>query len=134
MITRIRYQGTALPAISETVSLYDSTLNIASTHNPPNDLGAGRLQGSCIRWFAYSIHHDQDAAVNGYFKCLKEDGTLSPWRPFYTQALTAGAVASTFEAYIEPYDHVKFELVNGAAAQTEFDPQIVLSDDRAQAL
>lgn len=130
MVTRVPYQGTALPGAAETVVLYDST--ITGVHNPPASLGAGKIQGCCLRWICYSIHHDEAATVNGSFRRVLPDGTLSPWRPFYTQALTAGALASSFEAFIEPYDHVKLELVNGGAAQTEFDPQVVLTDERSQ--
>ena len=128
-VTRLPYQGSALPGNAEVTSLYDSTINNDSTP----DRGAGIAQQAGIKWFVWAIFHDQTGTVNGYFKRRLPDGTLSVWRAFYSQASAGGATADLDEVYIEPYDHVKFEWVNGATPQTIFDTQLIKSDDRAQA-
>lgn len=128
-VARYPYQGVELPTGATTVVLYDSTLNTPED----TDKGAQRLHGAGIRWAAYAIWHDQDATVNGFFKTKKQDGTLSPWRLFYTQAITGAAVASADEVYIETFEHVKFEMLNGGITQTAFEPNFILSDQRAKA-
>jgi hypothetical protein len=130
-IARVKYLGTALPVGATTVSLYDSTLNDAD--RAAVDLGAGKLNSAGERWFVYSVFHDQTATVNGFFKCKKADGTLSAWRQFYTLALIPGALSSVDEVFIEPYQHVKFEWVNGGITQTIFDENLILSDQRSKA-
>jgi hypothetical protein len=125
--TRLPYNGSALPAIAETVVLLDTTL--VGGHNPSADRAAGAMTHLVgVRWFVYSIWHDESATLNGYFKTKKADGDLTAWRQFYSQSLVPGSLASLDEVLVEPYEHVKFEVVNGGTAQTAFEVNAVLSN------
>lgn len=116
-VCRVKYQGTALPTGATTNTMFDSTLN-----------GVKRWlhSGGCRR-FAYAIEHDQDGTVNGYWSV--DDGTT--WNLFYTQAHALAASPAEGDVFIEPYDDVKFEWVNGGVTQTTFDINMVLSPDRS---
>lgn len=122
---RIKYQGTALPEDTDTELLW-STVDSLFT-----DGGAGRYLG--LAWFVAAIWNSHAGTVNAYFS--NDKGTT--WRLFQTETYSAlgadsnAAAANIAEFYIEPYEHVKFEWVNGGDTQTIFDPALCTTNERS---
>lgn len=117
-VVALKYTDTALPAISETVTLFDTTAMLTSQSFPH------WLTMTGLRWFKYSIWNDQAGTVN--FSESDDGGTT--WRVFKTTALAiASSESNTDSQLVEGKRDVKVEFVNGATAQTAFNVHLSLA-------
>jgi len=112
----VKYTDTALPGIAATVNLYDSSLDgVELAH-----LGVQRI--------SWSIKHSGALTVKAYHR--NEADTA--WIQIYDSgSLAAPALTSRHDLYIGDFRHVKVDVLNGAAAQTTFDPQVALHTERS---
>lgn len=94
---------------------------------------AGQVGGAGVCWFVASIWNSRAGTLNGYFS---NDGG-SNWHLIKAEtfaALSGNNPATTAEFYIEPYEHVKFEWLNGGTTQEVFVPNFCLSTQRDPAI
>ena len=118
-VSRIKYQGTALPGNAERVVLFNS-----------ENLGVSPIHFDVQR-FTYDIDHSHSATVEGY----KRNADSSAWVRFYTQAITASATAtSRADVFVGGLKAFKFEVLNGATPQTKFDVDCTIARDRSAAV
>lgn len=115
MKTIITYNGTALPAGGQTVTLFNSVVAF-----PP-----GQSMQICGEhyWFVYSIKPDANATGNSVTGQYSNDKGVT-WNEFYASAANqpiAGAGATFIdEVFIGPFKDVRFLFINGPLPQTTF--------------
>ncbi len=107
-----RYDG-ALPTGAGTTVLFDTVASkIPFT-------GAGS-------WLSIAVAHDEDGTLNCYWS--PDEGAT--WHLASSTALTAGATSSLSDFFVEPYEDIKVEWVNGGSDQTEFSVAFSLANAR----
>lgn len=120
-VTNLKYGGTALPADSDTETLFDSTSLVATGHNKGASAGLLGLFGWQL--LGYEVDHSHQGIVKGYFS---DDGGTT-WRQDYEFNLAPHHASKTNfdEVNIAGRRDYKLEWVNGGTTQTTFNPQIV---------
>ena len=120
-IVGIKYEGTALPADSDTETLWDST----AAHFPDHFVSKAGL-----RWFRYSVSNSHAGTVKGYESANDGDDTTVTWEQFYDSgslAAPAATATNSADVLVEGKKNVKFEWVNGGTTQTTFLVHLSLS-------
>lgn len=123
-VVHLKYTDTALPTLSTTDVLFDTTkmryARSSSTYNGFADF----LAMTGLRWFKYTIHNDQAGTVNFYFS---DDGGAE-WNLFKTTAVPiASSTSNTDSTLVEGYRDFKAEWVNGGTNQTTFNVNLSLA-------
>ena len=115
-VVGIDYVGTALPTLSTTETLFDtSDLENRDFLNMAN-----------LRWFRYSVSNSHSGTVKGY---ESDDGGTN-WEQFYDSGLLAAPAATATnddDVLVEGKRDLKFEWVNGGSTQTTFRVHLSLA-------
>ncbi len=121
-VQQIKYDGTPLPEDTDVETLFNSL----DYENPVP------LTHQGVRWFVYFIHHNQAGTVT--LEYTLDEGTN--WVLAYTSGSLAGLSstdpADSDEIFIEGMPHIRVLWTN-AVTQTNFDPVLALSGQRASA-
>ena len=115
--TRIKYGGTALPADSDTETLFDTT---AFAHP-----SSGVFQQGGWRYFNFKVDHSHKGTI---VADLSDDGGAS-WSQFWSHALAPHHADIMNFNHIPIVEGVDFRVrwVNGGTTQTTFKPFLTLS-------
>ncbi len=115
-LPRITYTGAPLPGAAQVVTLFDTTV-AAEMASFASLVGAHRIYGT--------ISHDQSGTVS----IQKSVDRGLNWRNVDS---TASAAPSTvFDYVIEGFRDFRVRWTNGGTPQTIFEPDVVLTDQRA---
>lgn len=119
LLSRITYTGDTPGADTNTYVLYDSSTNGVQA--------LAALAG--IKELTVDIKHDSAGTLNSYKS--KDRGVT--WEQIDSRAIAAPAATdTTYEDFPqEPYLDFKLEWVNGGAAQSPWDVDMALHDERA---
>ena len=118
MITRITYAGSALPAIAESIVLFDSTVTF----------GINALPNYCQYWLDAVLFVDANNTGNTLTFAISDDGVN--WNDLGAAHTVAANDDDTMHKgyYIAPFRNVRLTYLNGAAAQTTFSANVILDD------
>lgn len=140
METNVKYGGAALPGISATIVLFDTTISLDGVTLSSAALRAASRGYAFARdWFAAKgikrflvrFTNDQTFTLNAY----RSDDRGVTWTKIYTASVTASAANSenAYDFLVQGQRDWKLELVNGGTAQTSFTCSMALSTERALA-
>lgn len=117
--TRLKYTGSALPGISEAITLFDSAAFVDGA------VQFGPLQHHNAQWFVYFCQVDANTNNTIAFQYSDDGGTT--FTTFQTDTISnAGTGQVDGEAYIGHFEHVRVIYTNGLTAQTTFSMNINL--------
>jgi hypothetical protein len=122
--TRIKYEGTALPA-SGTQVLYESRALSSSGVEMP-------LTASGIAWVVFHAFVDQN--INNALVVEYWDDQAQAYRQLSSNTISnaAGASGTEGEVYVGHFEHIRVSYTNGLTTQTGFQMNLNLhSNDRS---
>lgn len=119
-IARFKYTGTALPGISETVKLFDTTVAFP---------GKRGLPASGIEMFVLHLSTEETGTLNAY----KSQDRGTTWTLIHTSTLTTvNTLLTTRRVFdVAAFEDFKIEFVNSTTAQQTFLVDMAGSYDRA---
>jgi hypothetical protein len=96
---------------------------------PDPGWGKGILSGLGLKRLILSLKHSGDVTLNWY----SSSDRGANWHQLDTDVVTAPVATDVTvrDLLIEEYDDFKLELVNGGAAQTTYNVQLALTNERS---
>lgn len=134
-VVRLKYAGSTPGADS-------STYNLLNTALSTNFMPANLAQALGLRWFNWDISNDKVCTLKGY----KSGDRGTTWTQFYERVVPPSPNTATAanglsvmpqsnwgQVYIEDFQDVKFDIVNGGSAQGTWLVDLSLASSRANA-